>query len=156
MAKKAAAKAQVSMFEEDDDTTQETGVIVSNETTEYPKAKETKSLDKTLIEENTQLKASNIILRDRIAELEKHIESLPTQFGDLTISELFNKLFEQVKNNRSAILLERVKNNYFKLNYDGYTEKELEYIGRLISKELLSEDFEKKVQKARDSLEDVG
>ena len=151
MAKKAAAKAQVSMFEEDDESTS-TGIVFDTKTPVEDHGS-IKSLDNN---ENEQLKASNIILRDRIAELEKHIESLPTQSGDLTISELFNKLFEKVKHNRSAILLERVKNNYFKLNYDGYTEKELEYIGRLISKELLSEDFEKKVQKARDSLEDVG
>ncbi len=63
-----------------------------------------------------------------------------------TVSSLLNKLYTLVKEQRTILLLEALKENYFKLKYKSFSVTEIQKMNQQISEKFLAQSLEGKVR----------
>jgi len=103
-----------------------------------------------LAEENRRLQEENSKLTDllntksQVPQQESQQEVKPA-----TVSGLLNELFQLVKEERVAMMLSLMQEDYFKLKYKTHSQEELTKLRIKISERFLEQDLEGRVDAAR-------
>ena len=108
------------------------------------------SFDNDLKQRILDLEKENGDLQEEISRLRDVLKSLPQleekEDKKDTVSGLLNKLYALVKEQRTILLLEALKENYFKLKYRSFSVTEVQKMNQQISEKFLAQSLEGKVR----------
>lgn len=98
-----------------------------------------------LAEENRRLQEENSKLTD-LLNAQPKTQEIQKEDKKETVSSLLNKLYTLVKEQRTILLLEALKENYFKLKYKSFSVTEIQKMNQQISEKFLAQSLEGKVR----------
>lgn len=98
-----------------------------------------------LAEENRRLQEENSKLTD-LLNAQPKTQEIQKEDKKETVSGLLNKLYTLVKEQRTILLLEALKENYFKLKYKSFSVTEIQKMNQQISEKFLAQSLEGKVR----------
>lgn len=110
------------------------------------------SFESDLKQKILDLEKENGDLQEEISRLRDVLKTQPETHPDKkedkkdTVSGLLNKLYTLVKEQRTILLLEALKENYFKLKYKSFSVTEIQKMNQQISEKFLAQSLEGKVR----------